>query len=160
MTRRSMQRRMGTAAALEAFNAGWLALVLFVVAGVPASTANLAGFAVLGALLLEGSAYWTLKRRQLRAGARRPSGLTVLRALRRANVVVLAGALVVLAVAAARQPGLEVWPGLAFWAFAVLEHVNYFHVQLSHQSRADLRRLLRTRRLRTAHLAADLTRCR
>src|SRR5690606_14736005 len=82
MTRRSMQRRMGTAAALEAFNAGWLALVLFVVAGVPASTANLAGFAVLGALLLEGSAYWTLKRRQLRAGARCPSGLTVLRALR------------------------------------------------------------------------------
>src|SRR5690606_22268701 len=91
MARRSMQRRMGAAPALEAFTAGWLARVLFVVAGVPASTANLAGFAVLGALLLEGSAYWTLKRRQLRAGARCPSGLTVLRALRRANVVVLAG---------------------------------------------------------------------
>lgn len=160
MTRRSMWRRMRTTAVLEAFNIGWLALLLFVVAGVPASVTNLAGYAVLGILLLEGAAYWALKYRQLRSGARCPSGMVTFRFLRWANVAMLASALVVLVVAAARSPGLETWPGLAFWAFAVLEHVNYFHVQLSHQSRADMRRLARTRRLRAAHLAVDLARCR
>jgi len=160
MTRRSMLRLTRTAAVLEAFNVCWLALLVFVVAGLPASIANLVGYAVLGGLLFEGAAYWTLKHRQLRSGARCPNGLVAFRVLRRVNEVVLASVLVVLAIVAARRPGLETWPGLAFLAFAGLEYINYFHVQLSHQSRADLRRLLRTRRLRTAHLATDLVRCR
>jgi hypothetical protein len=51
-----------------------------------------------------------------------------------------------------------VWPGLGLWLFALLEHVNYFHVQLSHQTRADLARLVRTRRLRRSHLSRDMAR--
>ncbi|MER7128156.1 hypothetical protein ABT338_04230, partial [Streptosporangium saharense] len=54
--------------------------------------------------------------------------------------------------------GTQVWPGPALWVFAVLEHVNYFHVQLMHDTRADLARLVRTRRLRRSHLARDLAR--
>jgi hypothetical protein len=34
--------------------------------------------------------------------------------------------------------------------------VNYFHWQLMHGTRADLRRLLRTGRLQRSHLSADL----
>jgi hypothetical protein len=41
---------------------------------------------------------------------------------------------------------------------AVLEYINYFVVQLSHETRADLRRLVRTRRLHPSHLAIDLRR--
>ena len=45
-------------------------------------------------------------------------------------------------------------------AFAGLEHVNYFHVQLMHDTRADWAYLLRHRRLRRAPLADDLRRTR
>src|SRR5690606_21301818 len=152
--------RMRTTAVLEAFNVGWLALLLFVVAGVPASVSNLAGYAVLGILLLEGAAYWALKYRQLRSGARCPSGMVTFRFLRLANVAMLASGLVVLVVAAALSPGLATWPGRPFWACAVPDHVNYFRVPWSHHPRADMRRLARTRRLRAARLAVDLARCR
>jgi hypothetical protein len=37
----------------------------------------------------------------------------------------------------------------------VFEHVNYFHVQLMYDTRADVRRL-RASGLRRSHLAADL----
>jgi hypothetical protein len=40
--------------------------------------------------------------------------------------------------------------------FAWLEYVNYFRVQLMHDTRSDLRRLVRTRRLRRSWLATDL----
>jgi hypothetical protein len=36
--------------------------------------------------------------------------------------------------------------------------VNYFHRQLMHDTRADMRRLLSTRRLRRSFLALDLAR--
>jgi hypothetical protein len=160
MSRRSMARRMRTAAVLEAFNAGWLALLIFGVAGAPLSVANLVGYGVLAVLLLEAAAYWTLKHRQLRSHARCPPGLAGFRVLRPANVSLLAAALVVIVIATIRQPGADTWPGAGFWLFGLVEHVNYFHVQLSHQTRADLRRLVRTRRFRRAHLATDLARCR
>jgi hypothetical protein len=151
---------MRTTALLEAFNVGWLALLIFVVAGAPVSTANAVGYGVLAALLLQGTAYWTLKHRQLRARVRCPSGLAGFRILRTANVVLLMVTLVVIALATVQHPGTQTWPGVGLWTLALAEHVNYFHVQLSHQTRADLRRLAHTRRLRSAHLASDLQRCR
>jgi hypothetical protein len=54
-------------------------------------------------------------------------------------------------------PGAGSWPGLGFAVFAVLEHVNSFHVQLMHDTAADLRRL-RTTGLHASHLARDLRR--
>jgi hypothetical protein len=47
-------------------------------------------------------------------------------------------------------------PGLLLYGLAVAEYVNYFHWQLMHDTRADLRRLLRTGRLQRSHLYADL----
>ncbi|MET7638980.1 hypothetical protein [Streptomyces sp. NPDC005438] len=53
------------------------------------------------------------------------------------------------------EPGAGSVAGLCFALFAVLEHVNYFHVQLMYDNPADLRALCRNG-LRRAHLARDL----
>ncbi|MFI6577298.1 hypothetical protein ACIBFB_15975 [Nocardiopsis sp. NPDC050513] len=146
-------------AVLELVNVPLFAFLLFGLLGVPPSPANLAGFGLFALLLVEGSAYWWAKVRQLRARAPRPAGMPVFRVLRRVNGVLLpAGGAVVLWALVDGDPWTRVWPGLGLWLFAVLEHVNYFHVQLSHQSRSDLRRLLRTGRLHRSHLARDMAR--
>lgn len=59
---------------------------------------------------------------------------------------------------ASGAPWTHTWPGAALWAFAAVEQANYFHLQLSHGTRADWRRLRRTGRLHPSHLARDLAR--
>ncbi|WP_150242598.1 hypothetical protein [Nocardiopsis quinghaiensis] len=146
-------------AVLELANIPLFAVVLFLFLDVPASPANLAGFALFALLLVQGGAYWWSKVRQLRARARVPEGLPVLRVLRWVNpLLLLVGGAVAAAALAEGVPWTRVWPGLGLWLFAVLEYVNYFHVQLSHQTRADLSRLLRTRRLHRSHLSRDMAR--
>lgn len=54
--------------------------------------------------------------------------------------------------------GVDLVVGALLWLLAVAEHVNYHHVQLMHDTRADWRRLRRTRHLRRSFLAADLDR--
>ncbi|WP_160049911.1 MULTISPECIES: hypothetical protein [unclassified Nocardiopsis] len=142
---------------LELVNIPLLAVALFHFPGVPPAPANLVGFGLFALLLVQGSAYWWAKAHQLRARSRRPAGLPVFRVLRRVDpVLFLAGGALIGWALADGAPWTRVWPGL--WLFALLEHVNYFHVQLSHQTRADLSRLLRTRRLRRSHLSRDLAR--
>nr|WP_218902858.1 hypothetical protein [Streptomonospora nanhaiensis] len=135
------------------------AVVLFGVLGLPPTPANAAGFALFSVLLLEGSAYWWAKAAQVRSRASHPAGLPLFRLLRAANPVLLAaGGVVVAWQLTGGVPWTHTWPGAGLAVFALLEHVNYFHVQLSHQNRADLARLWRTRRLHRSHLARDLAR--
>ena len=42
--------------------------------------------------------------------------------------------------------------------FAILEYINYFHIQLSYDNRADLEHLLRTKKLKQASLSKDFER--
>jgi hypothetical protein len=65
--------------------------------------------------------------------------------LRRLNPLLLAASLPVLVVALLTGPAVDALPGLAFWVLAVLEHVNYFHTQL-------------TGGRRPAHLGRDIAR--
>jgi hypothetical protein len=112
-----------------------------------------AAFTVL--LLLEGAAYWAAKLRQLRTRSGRLPGARWFRAARLANLPLLAAALAFTVTAAWTRPGRGSWLGFAL--FAVLEHVNYFHLQLMHATRADLCRLLATG-LHRSHLATGLSR--
>lgn len=152
-----MIRPLRSLAVLELVNVPLFAAVLFGFLGVPPSPANLAGFALFAVLLVQGSAYWWLKVHQVRTRARRPAGMPVFRLLRWADgPLLLAGGAVVAAAFSEGEPWARVWPGLGLGLFALLEYVNYFHVQLSHQTRADLSRLLRTRRLHRSHLSRDM----
>lgn len=152
-------RRLRHLALLEHVNIVLIAAVALGALGMPASPANLAGLGLVALLLLEGGAYWWLKVHQLATRAPRPRGMGLFRALGRLNLVLFAvGGAVVAFAPATGANGAHLWPGVGLWGFAVLEHVNYFHVQLSHQTRADLARLRRTRRLHPSALSRDLHR--
>lgn len=152
-------RRVRNLAILEFLNIPFIAVVVTVALGMPLTVANLTGLALTLFVLLEGGSYWWLKLRQLKAGSPVPAGLGLFRVLSTVNVVLLTGGIVCLGVSfAVAGAGTSVWPGLALWVVATLEHVNYFYVQLMHDTRADLSRLVTTGRPRRSHLARDLAR--
>ena len=150
-------RRMRNLAALELVNIPLWAVVFFGVFDFPLTAANLTGFGAFALLLLEGSGYWILKIRQLRSRASQLPGVKVFRVLRLVNVALLAAALAVVIAATVSSPGGNSLPGLFLALFGVAEHINYFHVQLMHDTKADLRRLV-TVGLRRSQLARDLQR--
>jgi hypothetical protein len=158
-TRRRLHGRLRSLAALEMINVPLQGWVWFGLVGLPATAANLIGFGLFALLLIEGAAYWVAKQHQISVGRRHLPALAAFRAARIVNPLLLAAGLVAIGRAAAMDPGRACWPGLAFALFAVLEHVNYFHVQLMHDTPADLRRL-RSVGLRASHLARDLARVR
>ncbi|WP_246001450.1 hypothetical protein [Allorhizocola rhizosphaerae] len=151
----AVTRRMRNLATLELWNIPLWAAIWFGLWHFPLTAANVVGFALFALLLVQGAAYWLLKLHQLRS--RRPDlpGVGAFRVLRVVNLPIIAGALVVTAHAAVASPGRASWLGLGLAIFGALEHVNYFHVQLMHDTAADLRRL-RQVGLRRSHLARDL----
>ncbi|MEV0643882.1 hypothetical protein AB0I28_01330 [Phytomonospora sp. NPDC050363] len=157
MPRSPVHRRLRSLATLELVNIPLQAWVWFGVAGFPPSAANVVGFALVAILLLQGTGYWVAKLRQLSAGRRRLPGVAVFRLLRVANPPLLFAGTVLAVWSTVGTPGRSSIPGLAFALFAWLEYVNYFHVQLMYDNRADLRRL-RARGLVRASLARDLDR--
>lgn len=116
--------------------------------------------ALVGFMLLQGAWYWHLKLLSLQSRRPLPGYFRPLYVgLRRADLLALVALAIWLAVQAQRS-GATVdlaWAG-ASWAFAVLEYVNYFVVQLMHDTSADFEHLRRNRRLRRAALASDLAR--
>ncbi|MEU0571987.1 hypothetical protein ABZ297_42220 [Nonomuraea sp. NPDC005983] len=152
-------RRVRNLAVLEFVNIPIISLALIGRLGMPLTPANLTGLLLVLVLLAEGGAYWWLKLAQLTSRSAVPAGIGVYRVLARVNLALLAGGAVVIGAGLVRSGfGTQVWPGLALWVFAVLEYVNYFHLQLMHDNRADLSRLARTGRLHRSHLARDLAR--
>lgn len=110
------------------------------------------------ALLLVGGWYWHRKLQQLRRGRGLDDALGVLDRLDRVLPWALAtftGAALVSWVGRAGSTSDRAW-ATALIAMAWAEYVNYFRVQLMHDTRSDLQRLWRTRRLRRSWLAADL----
>jgi hypothetical protein len=142
---------------LELANIPIQSVVWFGLIGTPFTVANLVGFGLFVLLLVQGAAYWAGKWRQMRTRARHLAGDRAFRVARAVDPVLLAAGLLVTGFAVARGPGWGNVPGFGFAVFAVLEYVNYFHVQLMHDTAADLRRLWRVG-LRPSHLARDLAR--
>ncbi|MGW2158854.1 hypothetical protein [Nonomuraea sp. NPDC001699] len=157
--RASLLRRTRTLAVLEFVNIPLIAGVLTGLLGMPLTVANSAGLVLVLVVLAEGGVYWWLKFTQLSSRAPVPAGMAMYRMISRINVCLLvAGAVVVGAGLVMGGSGAQVWPGAALVVFALLEHVNYFHLQLMHDTRADLGHLVRTGRLRRSHLALDMAR--
>ncbi|MEQ4725683.1 hypothetical protein [Nonomuraea sp. B19D2] len=149
------ERRLRSLAWLELLNIPLQAVVWFGVVGFPVTAGNSVGFTLFALLLLEGAGYWSAKLRQLATRNRSLPGAGVFVVARRGNVAVLVAGLLFIVWTVVVDPGAGSWPGLGFGLFAVLEHVNYFHVQLMYDTAEDLR-YLRSRGLRRAHLARDL----
>ena len=111
-------------------------------------------------ILAQGATYWAAKYRQYARAVALPSWLPRLfRGFQLSNVIGLSGIGLWLTLAAGRDTGLvDLGWGAGLWAFAVLEHVNYYHRQLMYDTRGALRRLKATRRLRIPLLAEDMRR--
>jgi hypothetical protein len=153
----TLRRRLRSLAAMELVNIPLQGAVWFGLVGLPATLPNLIGFALFAALLIEGAAYWAAKLHQMRRRRRRLPGEPAFRVARAINPLFLATGVVITGYAAAADPGRASWPGLVFALLACLEHVNYFHVQLMHDTLSDLRRF-RSVGLRSSHLARDIAR--
>jgi len=148
---------------LEAVNAVLMPAVvggLVLTGGGSLGPAFASGALLCAGLLVLGALYWRAKLAQLR---RRAPVLPHRRTFARAKPVA-ALAVVVTGQGCALAPLLGetlaggVAGGAVLWALGALEYVNYFHRQLMHDTRADLRRLWATRRLRRSFLALDLER--
>ena len=161
--RAALVRRVRHLRGWEAFNVVFLpALFLWLWRdAAPAWRLRLPPLLMVVALLAQGTLYWHLKLGALRHRAPLPSWFcAAFRAWRTASFAGLALVLaaVVLGVVRGVGRGADVAWSVGLLAFALLEHVNYYHVQLKHDSAADLAYLRRHRRLRPAPLATDLAR--
>lgn len=153
----ALQRRLRSLIAGEVVNIPLQAAIWYGIVGFPATWANLVGFAVFSLLLIQGAAYWAAKLEQLRNRRALPRGMSAFAVARVANLAVLGAGLLATGAAVLTDPGRGSLPGLGFALFAVLEHVNYFHTQLMHDTVADLRRF-RAVGFRRSQLARDLAR--
>ncbi|MQA82308.1 MAG: hypothetical protein GEV10_28245 [Streptosporangiales bacterium] len=148
-------RRLRSLALLELLNIPLQAVIWFAVVDLPVTVPNAVGFALFAFLLLQGASYWAAKLRRFGAPGGALPGVGAFRIGRVANVAVLLAGLAYAVRSVVADPGAGSIPGLVFALVAVLEYVNYFHVQLMYDNADDLRYLF-TRGLRRAHLARDL----
>jgi hypothetical protein len=114
------------------------------------------------ALLAVGGWYWHLKLRQVRDGRPLGDAPRALRRLGQAALIVLCAATGLLMISWVTRTGRtadRIWAAILL-VLGSLEYVNYFHRQLMYDTRADLRRLLRRRRLAKSSLRRDLERYR
>jgi hypothetical protein len=125
---------------------------------------RLPALTVVALLLLQGAFYWQAKCRALASGL---SSLPIAQALifeflklsDQALLAVLVVYIGVMIAVRSSDPGDLAW-GIVLTVFSVLEFVNYFHWQLTHDQASDIRYLFRWRRLRESPLASDLRRVR
>jgi hypothetical protein len=162
---RALARRLDLYWKLELANAGFLpAVTLFLLQ--PRTALEWLG-ASLGtlacsALLLLGGYYWKASLARLHGDPEPMTRLLPIAARLKAPLLVLTAINAVAAALILSETGLSRagWGILAFALLAVLEYVNYYHIQLQNFDHLpDLKRLFRTGRLRQAHLARDLDRC-
>ena len=160
-----LENRLAALRTLEWINIAWLAMLLlwwapgWQQAPVPAGTwQRTLAFIPVAGLLAVGGWYWHRKLQQLRDHRSLQDAMPVLqRAGRyaRRTLTALTAAMVVSWTAAVGAAADRAWATLLI-LFAWAEYLNYFHVQLMHDTRSDLSRLRRTRRLRRSWLASDL----
>ncbi|NBB85443.1 MAG: hypothetical protein GVY12_04365 [Bacteroidetes bacterium] len=150
----------------ELFNGVFfLALLVWWIQSAAPSTWVLTAFSVglVCYILFQGSLYWHIKEQAIaQRTARMPEYVCRLfTVFRRSSVALLVGFPMIALVLWAMHltPVRELaWPS-AFAGFAALEYVNYYRVQLMHDTANDLRYLQQYCRLRPAPLASDLRGC-
>jgi hypothetical protein len=111
-------------------------------------------------LLAIGAAYWRAALHRIDGSLRLMSGvLRVADKLQQLLLVLsVASAALGIYLLASDPHGLAARVCVGLSTLALLEYVNYFHVQLQNfDSLSDFQRLLRERRFRRSHLAVDLS---
>jgi hypothetical protein len=160
--RPKLLRRLRNLRNLEWFNIPFLLTILSLTwsdRAVESIWQRFIAYLAVASLLAMGGWYWHLKLHQIGSGRSIASELAFLEKVRLVAPIVLIGLTV--ALAASWLGGLgstaDRWWATGFLVLGWAEYVNYFHVQLMHDTKSDLTRLLTTRRLRKSWLANDLS---
>ncbi len=167
MNRHGLLRRLRSLRNWEFLNIFLLPAFLWYILGEASAATWLLYGSAMGLicwLLVQGTLYWHLK---LRATARKTRTLPAFfvptfMTFRMSNLVcfvlfpLLAGDL--------RSTGQihtsQLVGASLLWFFAILEHINYYHLQLMHDNPHDIRYLIQHKRLRPSPLATDLAHAR
>lgn len=121
-------------------------------------------FLLLEFILLQGSIYWFVKWKRLKrentsvAPIRLVQRLWVSKKWNLGMITVIPGAFV--ADCMIWHPAVPLGLVIAgfIYIFAILEYINYFHIQLSYDNRSDINSLKQTKRLKQACLSKDFKR--
>lgn len=120
------------------------------------------GLVVCILILLQGQHYWKLKLHRLSGKTfSQVKSLQFFRKSKRVNIILIGLMPLVLLLQLSITDWRTIPDNLMIWAvcanaFAVLEHINYYHRQLMIDNEADLRYLLTNRKLKIASLKKDL----
>ncbi|WP_099361541.1 hypothetical protein [Fredinandcohnia onubensis] len=114
-------------------------------------------FCILEYILFQGSYYWYLKWRRVRQGKSSSlpdSYLSRFRFFKRSNFVLLVVGLPFLVYQATFSKGLYWY--LFLYGFAIIEHINYYHIRLSYMSIDEIKEFIRQKGVRRSILAREL----
>lgn len=122
-------------------------------------------FILLELLLLQGSMYWHAKLKRLRKENTSITPIKIVRQLHCLKLLNLTWIMisgVTFIIDLIRWQHLLPTAGFAIalfiYLFAILEYINYFHIQLSYDSISDIKNLLQSRRLKQSSMNKDLKR--
>ncbi|MBY6052813.1 general stress protein [Cytobacillus firmus] len=121
-------------------------------------------FLLLELLLLQGSIYWFVKWKRLKkentsaAPIRLVEHLWAIKKWNIATILIIPAAFI--ADFYMWQPSIPQGITIAafIYIFAILEYINYFHIQLSYDNRSDINSLKQTKRFKQACLSKDFKR--
>ncbi len=112
-------------------------------------------------ILVQGAFYWHLKLQSIRnqKTTLSPDAYRVFSFFNWANLLLLSLYPLLFVMSQVSSLGFQVsfWSNLLY-IFAILEYINYYHYQLSHDSLNDIRYLLTHKKIRRSSLWTDLQR--
>ncbi|MCM3707279.1 MULTISPECIES: general stress protein [Cytobacillus] len=121
-------------------------------------------FLLLEFILIQGSIYWFVKWKRLK---RENTSEAPIKLVRRLWVMKKWNLSTIAVIPGAFLADFIIWhptvpPGLAIagfiYVFAILEYINYFHIQLSYDNRSDINSLKQTKRFKQACLSKEFKR--
>ncbi len=118
------------------------------------------GIFIICVILIQGTFYWHLKLRAILQNETTlpPYFSQTFSIFKRTNVILLSIYTVLIIVSQTKSFinfQVTVWSNAVF-LFAILEHINYYHYQLSHDNLNDIRYLIRHKKIRRSPLSIDL----
>lgn len=114
--------------------------------------------------MLQGSIYWVVKWKRLK---RENTSVAPIRLIQRLRVSEKWNLGIITVIPGAFMADYMIWHpavplGLVIagfiYVFAILEYINYFHIQLSYDNRSDINSLKQTKRFKQACLSKDFKR--
>jgi hypothetical protein len=163
MQRQKLIKRLRSLRNLEFFNIFFLPACLYFVLSIRGTTnwqAHFVSMMSICVILAQGVFYWHLKLQSIRKSEiTLPAyAYQIFSFFKRANLllfVIYPGMYSLGKTTQSVDFGVSIWSNLLY-IFGILEYVNYYHYQLSHDNLKDIRYLIKHKKIRRSPLWTDL----